>query len=93
MAAKTYILEKKVLKAIHILTDLCFVLPPDKLNIGEDTSHIQALYDFGFGDEKQDLGGIRFCLQVIAEQGDDEQDDLLYTLNQPTVEFKNRIIL
>lgn len=44
LAAKTYIIEKKFNKAIHVLTDLCYVIPPDMLQINADHANIAALY-------------------------------------------------
>ena len=54
IAAKTYLLEKKFNKAIHIITDLCYVIPSYMLRIGEDNTGT-------------DNGGIRFCSQILAE--------------------------
>lgn len=74
IAAKTYLFEKKFNKAIHILTDLCYIIPPDMLRIGEDKAGLQ-LYDYA--DESEDgnrsrieSGGIRFCKQVLAVDED-----------------------
>jgi hypothetical protein len=44
LAAKTYIVEKKFNKAIHVLTDLCYVIPPDMLQINADHANIAAYY-------------------------------------------------
>jgi len=69
-AAKTYMLEKKFNKAIHILTDLCYIIPPDMLRIGEDQSNLK-LYDYADENEMgENCGGIRFCKQVLAEDED-----------------------
>lgn len=51
MAAKTYIIDKKFNKAVHVLTDLCYVIPPDMLQINHDQANI-ALYDYGDNSEK-----------------------------------------
>ena len=52
IAAKTYYwFEKKFNKAIHILTDLCYIIPPDMLSIGENRAGLQ-LYDVA--EESQD---------------------------------------
>ncbi len=34
MAARTFMLEKNFDEAIHILTYLCYVIPPDMLKLG-----------------------------------------------------------
>lgn len=91
IAAKTYYwFEKKFNKAIHILTDLCYIIPPDMLRIGEDRAGLQ-LYDVA--EESQDSislhqsvtgidikpiqGGIRFCKQVLAIDEDlDSENDI-----------------
>ena len=80
IAAKTYYLfEKKFNKAIHILTDLCYIIPPDMLRIGEDRAGLQlhdcaedsqdsiALQESMTGiDAKPIQGGILFCKKVLA---------------------------
>ena len=52
IAALTYIMEKKFNKSIHVLTDLCYVIPSYMLRIGEDNSGTD--------------GGIRFCSKILA---------------------------
>ena len=61
LAAKTYLIEKKFNKAIHILTDLCYVIPPDMLNINSSGNANLMLYDYDENAQKIELGGIRFC--------------------------------
>ena len=68
IAAKTYLLEKKFNKAIAILTDLCYVIPPDMLKINEDNANIAMHED----ENLQELGGIRFCNQVLMDEEDDD---------------------
>lgn len=46
LAAKTYILGKKFNKAISVLTDLCYVIPPNMLQINSDEANVAALYDY-----------------------------------------------
>jgi len=58
MAAKTYLIEKKVIKATNILTDLCFVIPPNMISIGEDCPNLVAQ---PIELDRPDNGGIRFC--------------------------------
>jgi hypothetical protein len=60
MAAKTYLLEKKVNKAIQILTDLCYVIPSSMLRIANDDANL-TIYDYDDEANKLDFGGIRFC--------------------------------
>lgn len=88
MAAKTYLLEKKFMKAINILTDLCYVIPPDMMNIGENTTNLISQFDFDEDENMVDNGGIKFCKQVLEEgeyeaEVEDEEGNL----------FKNRIII
>jgi hypothetical protein len=45
ITAKTYWLELKLNKAIAILTDLCYVIPPDMLKINQDNANL-ALYEY-----------------------------------------------
>ena len=68
IAAKTYLLEKKFNKALAILTDLCYLIPPDMLKI-EGGGNIISMYD---NDKNVFSGGIRFCDQVLL---DDVEDD------------------
>jgi hypothetical protein len=63
IAAKTYLLEKKFNKAIHIITDLCYVVPSYMLRIGED----DAILEREAREKGADYGGIRFCTQILAE--------------------------
>lgn len=60
MAAKTYLLDKKFSKAIHILTDLCYVIPSNMLKINNDNANL-TIYDYDDEANKVDFGGIRFC--------------------------------
>lgn len=57
IAAKTYLLEKKFNKAIHIITDLCYVIPSYMLRIGEENAGLEQ----NARGKGADHGGIRFC--------------------------------
>jgi len=72
MAAKTYLFERKFGKAIHIMSDLCYVIPPDMLKIGGDNANI-TLYDYDENSEKIDLGGIRFCNQILQDPEEEQE--------------------
>ena len=92
MAAKTYLLEKKFNKAIHILTDLCFVIPPDMLKINEDIANLNLYHSYDEKLNKMEVGGIRFCNQILAEneESDEEGADIS---KKETDAFKNRIFI
>jgi|TARA_B110000305_G_C19222191_1_gene531110 hypothetical protein len=92
MAAKTYLLEKKFNKAIHILTDLCFVIPPDMLKINEDRANLNLYHSYDERNNKVDLGGIRFCNQILAENEESDEEGAEYSRKE-TDAFKNRIFI
>ena len=92
MAAKTYLLEKKFNKAIHILTDLCFVIPPDMLKINEDRANLNLYHSYDEKNQKLDLGGIQFCNQILAVNEEEDEDGADYSKNE-TDAFKNRIFI
>ena len=56
LAAKTYLIDKKITKAIHVLTDLCYIIPPDMLNINGNNANLRI-----YETSNENLGGIRFC--------------------------------
>ena len=75
MAAKTYLFERKFGKAIHIMSDLWYVIPPDMLKIGGDSANI-TLYDYDENSERIEAGGIRFCNQILHDTEQElEQDE------------------
>lgn len=65
LAAKTYIINRKFNKAIHVLTDLCYVIPPNMLQINSDEAHVAALYDQDPTSLRKNHGGITFCLEIL----------------------------
>ena len=73
IAAKTYLIEKKFNKATHVLTDLCYVIPPDMLRLNEDRANLM-LYEYDENANRIDHGGIRFCTQILQEVEDDDDD-------------------
>jgi hypothetical protein len=96
MAAKTYWYEKKFNKAIHILTDLCYVIPSNMLKINMDNANL-TVYDYDDENNKVDFGGIRFCNQILAEDDSDQDSE---EDNEPSPnkrkqqdQFKNMIII
>jgi hypothetical protein len=97
MAAKTYWYEKKFNKAIHILTDLCYVIPSNMLKINIDNANL-TVYDYDEENNKVDYGGIRFCNQILAEDSSDEEEEFKVVPSSPNKrkqqdQFKNMIII
>lgn len=75
LAAKTYIIEKKFNKAIHVLTDLCYVIPPDMLQINTDHANVAHLNVI---DGLSTRGGVTFCNNILEENGGLDGEDLLF---------------
>ena len=79
IAAKTYLLEKQISKAIDVLTDLCYIIPQNMLSIGKEASSL--VYSFSQENDEakiNECGGIKFCEQILFEDDnltDDEDID------------------